>query len=54
MRNFPNPVRPEIMIGQNNSLSGQIVFGMADSPEYRLNLIDTNRTVIASRIIHAG
>lgn len=54
MTNFKTPLPPDIRIGLNKSLSGQLVFGIADSPEYRLNLIDANRSIIASRIITAG
>ncbi len=54
MTNFKNPIPPETTIEQNDSITGQIVFGIADSTEYRLNLIDTNKTIIASRSIHAG
>jgi len=54
MTNFKNPVPPDTRIAWKRSVSGQLVFGIADSPEYRLNLIDANRSVIASRIIPAG
>jgi len=54
MKNFAHPVGTDIMIGQNNSVSGQIIFGIADAPEYRLNLMDANRTIIATRIVRAG
>jgi hypothetical protein len=54
MTNFRNPVSPDTRIGWNTSVSGQLVFGIADSPEYRLNLVDANRSVIASRIIPGG
>jgi hypothetical protein len=54
MTNFGNPVPPDIQIRLNKSVSGQLIFGIADSPEYRLNLIGANRSIIASRIIVAG
>jgi hypothetical protein len=54
MKNLKNPLPPETKIKQNDSISGQIIFGIADSTEYRLNLIDANRTIIASRSIHVG
>lgn len=52
MKNLKNPIPPEKNIKQNDSITGQIIFGIADSTEYRLTLIDANRTVIASRNIH--
>ncbi len=54
MTNFVNPVAPDRQIGQNKSVSGQIIFGIADSPVYRLNLVGANKTIIASRMIQAG
>ncbi|MFA5415817.1 MAG: hypothetical protein WC295_09990 [Methanoregula sp.] len=52
MKNLKNPIPPEKNIKQNDSITGQIIFGIADSTQYCLNLIDKNRTVIASRIIY--
>jgi hypothetical protein len=54
MENFKNPLPPETTITQNDSITGQIIFGIADSTEYRMNLIDANRTIIASRIVDAA
>lgn len=54
MKNLNNPIPPESRIEQNDSITGQIIFGIVESTEYRLNLIDSNRTIIASRSIHSG
>jgi hypothetical protein len=53
-KNLEKPILLPITIGQNKSVTGQILFSMPVSEEYRLNLIDTNKTIIASRIVNAG
>ena len=53
VQNLANPISPGTMIRLGDSISGQVIFGIADSDEYRLNLIDANRTIIASRLVHA-
>jgi hypothetical protein len=52
MKNLENPLVPGTNIKQNESVTGQIIFGIADSTEYRMNLIDGNKTIIASRDIN--
>ena len=54
MKNLENPLIPQTNIKQNRSITGQLIFGIADSTEYKLNLIDSNKTIIASRNIHFG
>jgi hypothetical protein len=54
MTNFKTPLPPETTITPHGSITGQIVFIISDSTEYRMNLIDANKTIIASRIVHAA
>jgi hypothetical protein len=54
-KNFNNLIPPETKVQYHDSITGQIVFVITDSTEYRMNLIDKkNDTIIASRIIHVG
>ena len=48
-----NPLIPLTNIEQNHILNGQLVFGIADSTDYRLNLLDNTSTIILSKNIHA-
>jgi len=48
IKNLENPIIVPTTIKQNGTKTGQLIFGIADSTEYRLNLIDNNKTIIAS------
>jgi hypothetical protein len=52
VKNLENPLKPEIKIKLNDSISGQIIFGIADSTDYSLNLLDNNKTIISTRKVH--
>jgi hypothetical protein len=52
IKNLENPILVPTTIKQNGTKTGQLLFGVADSTDYRLNLIGTNKTIIASRNIH--
>jgi hypothetical protein len=54
IKNLENPITVPITIKQNGTKTGQLLFGIADSTEYRLNLIGNNKTILASRNIHVG
>jgi hypothetical protein len=50
--NLDKPLVPSTNIEQNEFLNGQIIFGIADSTDYRLNLLDNDNRVILSKNIH--
>ncbi len=54
IKNLENPIIVPTTIKQNGTKTGQLLFGVGDSTDYRLNLIGTNKTVIGSTYIHVG
>jgi hypothetical protein len=52
--NLTNPIVPPTRIGQNEAITGQVVFSVTDSAGYRLNLTDIDNTVLSSRQINLG
>jgi hypothetical protein len=52
IKNLENPIIVPTTIKQNGTKTGQLLFGIADSTDYRLNLICNNKTIVASRNIH--
>ena len=50
--NLDDPIKPLTTIEQDEVLNGQIIFGIADSTDYRLNLCDNNNTIVLSKNIH--
>jgi hypothetical protein len=53
IKNLKNPITVPTTIKQNGTKTGELLFSIADSTEYRLNLIDNNKTIIASRTFNA-
>jgi hypothetical protein len=47
-----NPFTLPITVKQGETVTGQILFGMNDSINYRVNLIGNNKTILISRNIH--
>ncbi len=51
-RGLDDPIIAPIIIQQNNAISGQILFGITPSADYRLELLDGNKTTILYKNIH--
>jgi hypothetical protein len=49
--NLENALVPSTSISQNETLNGQIIFGIADSTKYRLNLLDEDNAILVSETI---
>jgi len=52
LKGLVNPVTPPKLIAKNEEITGQIVFSIADSKRYRLNLIDGQNNVLSSQTIN--
>ena len=57
-KNIPHeledPILLPITLQLNSVVRGQLLFSTRDSTEYRLNFIDSNKTVLWSGTVHAG
>lgn len=51
-KNLESPIILPITIEPNEIINGQLIFGIADSTDYRLNLLDNDKVVILSKNIH--
>jgi hypothetical protein len=47
-----NPIIPPITIKQNDTITGQVLFGITDSDKYKFSLLGKNKTVIWSKITY--
>jgi hypothetical protein len=50
-KKLENPVLLPVAIKQNDTVSGQLLFVLPNKDTYRLNLIDSNRTILVSKTI---
>jgi hypothetical protein len=56
-KKLENPINPPVTIRQNDSLTGQVMFGIPDSTDYTVFLIvdeHRNQTILSSQAIHIG
>jgi hypothetical protein len=52
--NLSNPIVPPTRIGYREVITGQLVFAITDSTEYRLNLTDIDNEAVSSQQINFG
>jgi hypothetical protein len=51
-KNVENPILPQSMIEQGETVNGQLIYLIEDSSDYRLNLIGDDQTLLLYKSIH--